>query len=193
VTQADVALIVLAAGHSARMGGPNKLLMAWRGTPLIARAVKGLEDLSFCRRILVTGRDPAEVVAAAQVGQDWDVVHNPDAACGLASSLNVGLSALSAGQCALVVLGDMPSVIPEVFRALLDAWVPTAYAVVPACNGAWGNPVFLGPDAIKDCLGLSGDRGARGLLIAHKEAVIEVTTTCSGILFDVDIAEDFDA
>jgi CTP:molybdopterin cytidylyltransferase MocA len=46
------------------------------------------------------------------------VVHNLDAACGLASSLNVGLSAVSAGQCALVVLGDMPSVIPEVFHAL---------------------------------------------------------------------------
>lgn len=189
---ADIALIVLAAGNSTRMGGPNKLLMQWRGQPLIRQSVARLEHVPAARRIFVTGRDNAEVIAAAQLGQDWQVIHNRDAVTGLASSLRLGLGALDKRQLALVALGDMPDVSPEVFHALMDAWVPSAYAIVPVYQGNWGNPVLLGAKAIADCSTLIGDRGARGLLNAHKDACIEVVTTCSGILFDIDTAADFD-
>ncbi len=187
---ADIALIVLAAGNSTRMGGPNKLLMDWRGKPLIRHSVARLEDVHVSRRIFVTGRDPVEVVTAAQLKQDWEVRHNGDAVTGLASSLKLGLSALDKGHLALVVLGDMPDVSTAVFHALIDAWVPSAYAIVPVYKGSWGNPVLLGADAISDCSALLGDRGARGLLSEHRNACIEVATTCSGILFDIDTAAD---
>ncbi len=46
-------LIMLAAGLSRRMGGPNKLLQLYRGKPLLAHALRGGEDMEFFDRVAV--------------------------------------------------------------------------------------------------------------------------------------------
>jgi molybdenum cofactor cytidylyltransferase len=189
----EIALVVLAAGHARRMGGPNKLLMDWAGAPLVSWCLKPLVDQAFSRRIFVTGRDAKEVVQAANLGPDWVIVHNEAAQRGMASSLLCGLAMVPDGHSALVVLGDMPDVSQELVTQMMGRWDDGAYALVPSYQGAWGNPVILGPRAISDCAALTGDLGARGLLLANVQACLVVETDCAGVLFDLDRPSDFTA
>ena len=71
----NIAALVLAAGRSSRMGGPNKLLAEIGGRPLVRIAVE--EALASRARpvIVVTGHQ-RERVEAALAGLPVDFVHN---------------------------------------------------------------------------------------------------------------------
>ena len=90
-----IAAIILAAGRSTRMGGPNKLLAEIGGRPLVRIAAE--EALASRARpvIVVTGHQ-RDKVEAALAGLDVQRVHNPDFAEGLSTSLKAGLAARAA-------------------------------------------------------------------------------------------------
>ncbi|HEX8666483.1 MAG TPA: molybdopterin-binding/glycosyltransferase family 2 protein, partial [Beijerinckiaceae bacterium] len=120
----SVAAVVLAAGRSRRMGGPNKLLATIGGVPLVRRAVEAAKGSRASPVIVVTGHQ-AEAVGAALAGLDATVVHNPDYAEGLSTSLTVGIAALPpAAEAAVVCLADMPGVTAAVIDRLIAAYRP---------------------------------------------------------------------
>ena len=105
-----IAAVILAAGRSTRMGGPNKLLAEIGGKPLVRIAAE--EALASRARpvIVVTGHQRDKVEAALE-GLDVQRVHNPDFAEGLSTSLKAGLAAVPDDvDGAIVCLGDMPQV-----------------------------------------------------------------------------------
>ena len=77
-----IAAVVLAAGRSTRMGGPNKLLAEIGGRPLVRIAAE--EALaSHARPVIVVTGHQRDKVEAALAGLDVKRVHNPDFAEGL--------------------------------------------------------------------------------------------------------------
>ncbi len=105
-----VAALILAAGRSSRMRGPNKLLARFDGEPLIRRMAKRALASKADPVIVVTGHR-ADDIAAALDGLDVEIAHNPDFADGLATSLKTGLHAVPDGAAgALVLLADMPEI-----------------------------------------------------------------------------------
>lgn len=185
------AAIVLAAGLSRRMGGPNKLLMAHRGKPLIAWAVAAACASRAQRVVLVTGRDGDAVALAA--GQHAKLVraHNLRPTDGLSASLKLGLAQTGEADAVAVLLGDMPGVEATLLDLLFEAWRADAYAAVPVFQGEAGNPVILGRAAMADCAALEGDRGARKLIDAHAAKVLRVPVSTRAILADFDAPADF--
>src|SRR5262249_31268049 len=87
-----IAAVVLAAGRSTRMGGPNKLLAEIAGRPLVRIVVE--EALASRARpiIVVVGHQRAEVEKAL-AGLPVEVVYNADFAQGLGTSLKAGIAA----------------------------------------------------------------------------------------------------
>src|SRR5690606_12213712 len=105
-----VAALLLAAGRSTRMGGPNKLLEDLHGKPIVRHAAEALAASGASPVVAVTGHE-GERVASALAALDIELVHNPDYADGLSTSLKAGLAALPPDSDAVVVaLGDMPDV-----------------------------------------------------------------------------------
>src|SRR3954462_444954 len=105
-----VAAIVLAAGRSTRMGGPNKLLAEIGGKPLVRMAAEQALASRARPVIVVTGHQRDKVEAALQ-GLDVRTVHNPNFAEGLSTSVKAGLAAVPEhADGAIVCLGDMPQV-----------------------------------------------------------------------------------
>ena len=88
-----IAAIVLGAGRSSRMGGPNKLLAEINGKPLI-RMVTEQALASRARPVLVVTGHQRERVEAALAGLPVQLVHNPHFADGLGTSLKAGIAAL---------------------------------------------------------------------------------------------------
>jgi molybdenum cofactor cytidylyltransferase len=187
---AKVQAIVLAAGRSTRMGGPNKLMAHFGGKPLIRQIVERALKSSASGVVVVTGHQPARIRAALE-GLDVAFAHNPDFASGLASSLKAGIGAVGddAGG-ALILLGDMPAVSSDVIDRLLSAFrKASGQAIVRATHdGRRGNPVLL-PRALFGAVAqLEGDTGARHLVEAGTMPVVDIEVGEAAAI-DVDTLE----
>lgn len=185
--------IVLAAGMARRMSGPNKLLLPFRGKPLVRWAAEAACGSIAERVVLVTGRDGDAVAEAAGEHARLTRTHNEAPERGLATSLHLGLAAAAGAECIAVLLADMPLVDAALIDDLFARWRAGAYAIVPVHQGAMGNPVILGVEAAADCMKLEGDAGARKLLEAHSADVMRAPVATTAIFADVDSAPDLAA
>jgi molybdenum cofactor cytidylyltransferase len=186
-----IAAVVLAAGRSTRMGGPNKLLAELGGKPLVRIAVEQALASRASPVIVVTGHD-RERIEAALSGLAVRLVHNPDFAAGLGTSLRAAIAAVPGeADGAIVCLGDMPSVDAALIDRLIEAFDPEkgALAVVPTIDGQRGNPVLWARRFFPDLMAIEGDIGARHLIARYGEAVAEVAVSGKGALVDVDTPE----
>ena len=184
-----VLAVVLAAGQSSRMG-TNKLLADVQGQPMIARTVSAIRP-AVDHMIVVTGRD-APLIASALAGQPVELVHNPDFALGLATSLKRGLEALPAdADAVLVALADMPLVDAEIIGKLIAAFNPAEHRsiCVPVYNGQRGNPVLWGRQHLAALMALNGDKGGRALVDQYTDDVVEVAMPDAAVLTDIDTPE----
>ena len=82
---AEIAVILLAAGESRRMGATNKLLLPVDGEPLVRRTARILVSLASVRVTAVLVHDANEV-ASALSGLDVMLTVNSDFAKGQRSS-----------------------------------------------------------------------------------------------------------
>lgn len=185
---AGVAAIVLAAGRSSRMGGPNKLLENLGGRPVVRHVVEAALASHASPVIVVTGHDEARVKAAL-AGTDVRFVDNPAYADGLSTSVKAGVAALPENTAgAAICLGDMPGISAALLDRMIGAFEPErgALIVVPVRQGRRGNPVLWAKRFFPDLLRLEGDIGARKLTESYAEGVVEFETADDGAFFDID-------
>nr|WP_275448340.1 molybdopterin-binding/glycosyltransferase family 2 protein [Mesorhizobium sp. IRAMC:0171] len=186
----EVPVVLLAAGRSSRMGGPNKLLALFGGTPL-ARLSAERALASKANGVLVVIGHQGERVKNALAGLQVTFVENPHFAEGLSTSLKVGVSTLADDAAGvLVVLGDMPGVSPSDLDRLIDAFRASGgRSVVRAShNGRRGNPVILPRSLFSAVSHLEGDTGARHIVEAEGLDIIDVEIG-AGAFVDVDTRE----
>lgn len=188
-----VAAIVLAAGRSSRMAPRNKLLEPFAGEPVIVGVVRAALNSGARPVIVVTGH-AAPRIAEGLHGFDVALVYNPRFADGMSTSLNAGIAALREDHDgALVMLGDMPQVVPADLRALLAAFAAAndrRAICVPVRAGRRGNPVLWGAAYFPAIMQIAGDVGAKHLLATRAGDVIEVPAESDGVLADIDVPAD---
>lgn len=186
-----IAGLVLAAGRSTRMGGPNKLLEPVLGSPLVRHAAKAALGAGLSEVVVVTGHQARSVEGALE-GLAVRFARNEDYAEGLSTSLKTGLAALGPDVDGVVVLlGDMPGVTSPLVRRMTAAYDPEAgaHVVAPVRGGRRGNPVLWGRRFFGELARVEGDVGGRHLLELHPEAVREIEAEDDGALIDVDTPE----
>jgi molybdenum cofactor cytidylyltransferase len=182
-----IAAIVLAAGLSSRMGR-NKLESEIAGRPLVRVAVEAACASAAGPIIVVTGKDASRIEALLG-GLPVSFVRNPDFTNGLSTSLICGIDAVPEScDGALVLLGDMPAITPELIDRLIAAFAPDEARAV--CVASWrgrrGNPVLWSRQFFPDIRLLEGDAGAKSLIAANGELVCEVDAGNDAPLLDID-------
>jgi molybdenum cofactor cytidylyltransferase len=191
----EIAAIVLAAGLSSRFEAGSeetKLVLQLFGKPLVRHVAEAVLA-SRARPVLVITGHAATQVENALENLDLSFIFNPDYRTGLASSLRAGLAALpetAAGV--LVLLADMPCVSVSIIDRLLQAFDESGLsplAVVPVRTGLRGNPALIGRDLFDSIKRLEGDQGARALLEAAGNDVLECLIDDKAIEIDVDTKE----
>jgi molybdenum cofactor cytidylyltransferase len=188
VQKKRIAAVVLAAGRSTRMGGPNKLLAEIARRPLVRIAAEAALA-SRARPVIVVAGHQREQIERALAGLPVRFVDNPDFAQGLGTSLRAGIAAVPPdADGAIVCLADMPGVDAELINRLIDAFDPDrgALVVVPTFEGKRGNPVLWSRRFFADLMAIEGDVGARHLIGLYSEAVVEVPVDGKATLIDVD-------
>jgi molybdenum cofactor cytidylyltransferase len=195
-----VGAVVLAAGHSSRMRGSNKLLEPLREAPVVAHVVDAALAAGAAPVVVVTGHQGG-AIAEALVGRPITLMGNPRWNEGMSTSLSAGVRAVEGrADGALICLGDMPAVTVSDLEALIEAFrddvraasqgpdraLPAAW--VPVHGGRRGNPVLWGANGFPRLHALRGDLGAKWLLAELGSQVREVPAG-PGVLFDVDTPE----
>jgi molybdenum cofactor cytidylyltransferase len=191
-----VAVLVLAAGRSTRMGGPNKMLADANGAPLVVHAVKAALESQAVEILVVLGHMADQVRAGIENAipgrSRLRFVTNPDFVDGLSTSVRTGIGALSSNvDAAIVQLGDMPGVGAGLLNRLIAAFSPVEGRAicVPTVGGKRGNPVLWARRFFPEMATLSGDSGAKHLIGEHADLVCEVEMTGEAAITDIDTPE----
>jgi molybdenum cofactor cytidylyltransferase len=187
--------IVLAAGQSSRMPGSQKLLLDIDGVPMVRRVYEAASEGGCHQTVVVYAEDDVK----RAIDGRGELVFNPKAYTGMASSLRVGLKAMRPEiEAAVVLLGDQPLVGSRTVATLLRAWrregSRPAVAVSQATDemgekDGWAPPVVLARELWGELLALRGDSGARQVLHGRPELLDVVPAP--GRPDDIDTPDDY--
>ena len=188
----SIGVIILAAGAGGRLrriGGPgkDKLLADCTGRDGAVRSVieQVLVNLpaSLEKRVLVTSKDRPQAIRMAQAyGCDFVELDSP----GLGDSIAAGVRACPELDGWLMVLGDMPFILPSSIEQVV-AGIREDGISVPVLAGEYGHPVGFGREFGPKLMALTGDRGAKVLFAGAQ--VVEVAVDDPGVVWDVDVPE----
>ena len=186
--QKSVAILILAAGQSRRMGSQNKLLAEINGKPMLRHTAEQALKSRAAAVFAVTGHE-REKIQPLLDEMGIPALHNPDYANGLSSSLKTGFRALAGKfEGILVCLGDMPLITAELFNTLIEAFdrEEGRAIVVPTYQGKRGNPVLIASSFEADILAITGDIGAKSLIAENEPMVFNVEVGDNSIFADID-------
>jgi molybdenum cofactor cytidylyltransferase len=195
----SVGAVLLAAGAGSRLGDRPKPLLELGGVPLILRQLVALSGAGVDEVVVVLGHH-AEAIEPAVRSFPITLVRNPSPDDGQATSVRIGLRALSPRLDALIVaLADQPLIDAQDITALIGAFKKRGDAamVVPRVlgedgRGEPGNPVIFDAALRDEWLAGSADLACRRWRQAHPERVQWMETDNRRYRIDIDTPEDLE-
>ena len=188
---------VLAAGQSSRMGRSKALLPygpsardTFLDRILASMRRAGLDD------VLVIGRpdDSNLIDVVLQPAVPARFVANPNHERGQITSIVAALNAIDRPgvRGLLVIPVDMPLVQPQTFAALLLAFEANPQMIVRAAHGGrHGHPVIFDRGSFDPLRHADPATGAKAVLRAREDRVLDVEVPDAGVLTDVDTMQDY--
>ncbi len=187
-----MAAVILAAGHSSRMG-LFKPLLTIGGQTLLERAISlfascGIDDI---RAVVGHCREQVEPVLE-QAG--IPAIVNTIDHCDMFSSVRLAIEDMGPDIGALILLPvDIPLVRPWTVQCLLDQHARNpASILVPSFQGKKGHPVVIPAryfDPVRKC---DGENGLRGALKPLASKTLTLPVPDANILFDMDTPADYE-
>jgi CTP:molybdopterin cytidylyltransferase MocA len=182
------AILILAAGASRRMRGADKLLETVGGEPVLLRAAR-----AACRVA-------AEVIVALPAGDTARTAWLTDLALrrvrveprAMSASIRAGVAACR-GEALTIMLADMPEIGAPELAAHARAWAEGTRPILQAttADGRPGQPVTFARALFPELAALTGDAGARSLLLRHP--VARHALPGAAAITDLDTPEDWAA
>ncbi len=184
----NIAIVLLAAGSSSRMGSPKQLI-DFQGKKLIQIVVERLLACRCFPTVVVLGAN-AKNIAPYLDYPDLNVIENPSWSTGMASSIRSGLEFVEtmfpeAGQI-LFALVDQPFVEAEHYYVLVEAAERHPDKVIAAFyEGQAGAPMLFPRRHYALLSRLTGDRGAGAAVRSMSaEEVVHVPLPTAAVDWD---------
>ena len=178
------------------MGHPKALLPCAAGAQgtFLERIVATIQAAGI-RAPLVVGRpEDAELAGVVETIRGAQFVANPDHARGQLTSILAALDALKESQPKglLVMPVDMPFVTADTFRMTLQAAAAHPDRIIRACHaGRHGHPVVFNRGSFAALRAADPSIGAKSVLRARPEHVLDLDTPDAGVLRDLDTIDDY--
>jgi len=171
--KSKIAIIILAAGSSSRLGRPKQLILK-DGETLIRSVAKMAMDLQEDRVLVITGAFDKEVRQSLE-GLDITVIYNDEWQEGIASSIRKGIGQLEGMdyEGALFLVCDQVKLNLPLLKEIVQSYRAGNSSVVCCRYGAQlGIPALFGAAHFQELLQLRGDRGAKALIQASDDKTI---------------------
>jgi molybdenum cofactor cytidylyltransferase len=190
----EVALILLAAGSSSRMG-QSKQLLPIDGKPLLLKAVEAAVGAESGKTIVVLGsgeEDHRKIIQHLPV----DIISNPEWKKGMGTSLRMGLNhALNKipGLGAVIILVcDQPFLTPHHLMALIEKYKATNKPIVAsAYANTTGVPALFDRSLFQKLKAVEDGQGAKKIIRDETKQVVSVEFPEGSV--DLDTRQDVDA
>ncbi len=186
-----LACLVTAAGSGSRFG-MDKLMLPVSGQPMGVHALDTLRLDAFALRVLITSNDKGYLIDAAKE-RGFGVVINPAPDNGMSSSVRLGTEhILTTGEYdgILYAVADQPNLSASTVEKLIDAFEREPACIwAPEAEGKRGNPVIFPASLFPELMQISGDRGGRQVIAAHRE-LLRTVQVPAWELKDIDRKED---
>ncbi|MBC3949302.1 nucleotidyltransferase family protein [Pseudomonas folii] len=187
-----VCAVVLAAGEGTRFQaiagqGQSKLLARCIGRdgverPVLEHALVNLQGV-VDKVLVITRPDCSQIISLAQRYRCELVML---ASAGMGDSIAAAVAAEPDHRAWLIVLGDMPFILPQTLHKVA-ASLEDGLISVPVLSGELGHPVGFGRQYGPALMALNGDQGARRLF--NDGCVEQVEVDDPGVLWDVDVPD----
>jgi molybdenum cofactor cytidylyltransferase len=198
-SRTTIGAVLLAAGAGTRLGGRPKALLELGGVPLVLRQLIALSGAGVDEVVVVLGHHAAAIEPVVQ-RFPITVARNPSPDDGQASSVRIGLQALSPRlDAVMVALADQPLVNEHDITALIGAFKKRGDAsmVVPRVSGESGefepgNPIIFDAALREEWLAGDADLACRKWRQRHPERVRWFDTDNRRYRVDIDTPEDLE-
>ncbi len=185
----NIAILILAAGSSSRMGVAKQLLPAGKTTLLgvtIERALQSNAHKMYC----VLGAN-AEAVKKSISKYSVESIFNPEYKSGLSSSIVTGIQYLinQNFDAVLILLGDQPLITTQYLNEMIDTFNNHDGKIIASnYNKTMGVPTIIPKTHYNQLLKLKGDKGAKDWLNTRNQEIIPLKNTN---LMDIDTKKEY--
>lgn len=180
--------IIMASGLSTRMG-QCKLLLNYKGNPLIDMVLEAVEKSELQPKIIVTGN---KKIAQLAKKRNLQTIINVNGHLGQSESIKIGVLNSDKADGYAFILGDQPYINYDFINKLIDEFEENRNnIIVPIHKGRRGNPVIFPKKYREDLLSLQGDVGGRVLVKKYSEYIRFIEIMEENILLDIDTKEDY--
>lgn len=184
----SVAIILLAAGNSSRLGRPKQLLPFGESTLLRHAAETALA--STLGPVLVVLGAVEEKCRETLCGLPVTIITNPAWHEGMGRSIAAGMQAVreSEHRATIIMLCDQPAITPDMLRSLAEHQRATGQAIVATQSGeSLGPPALFTAPHFPQLRLLHGPQGAR-TLFQNQPALATISIPDAAL--DIDTEED---
>ena len=192
-SQSDIAVVVLAAGASNRMGEPKQLLK-WGQTTLLGHTLKTVKEIGFQDVFLVLGAN-FELIGKEVNDKSITILNNTNWNQGLGTSIAFAVKYLQQFKMhtkgVLFVLCDQPFITVDYLKTMVSTFKQNTNQIITTSyeNGKQGVPALFDASYFDELLQLKDDYGARYMLEKHHHKVEALVPPTKNM--DLDTKEDY--
>ncbi|MEH2394266.1 MAG: nucleotidyltransferase family protein [Nostoc sp.] len=187
--KSTIAIMILAAGASTRMGTPKQLLL-YQGRSFL-QYITEMAIASVCQPVVVVLGANAEQIHPQIKQLPVRVVKNLDWACGMSTSIKSGIELLNnlpqKIEAVVITLCDQPFVSHQIINQLFDAYYSEKKPII-ACEyaGTLGVPSLFSKIFFSELAALKEASGAKKVINNNLNEVFSIPFPLGNI--DIDIA-----
>lgn len=185
----NIAVVVLAAGSSSRLGHP-KQLVDYRGKNLLQHHIDVLNSKEFGVKVLILGASKTEIEQKINP-HNFTIVENKEWEEGIASSIRAGVKAVQGEaniERILITVCDQPYIDKQILDRLVDA--SKSEIVASSYGSRLGVPAMFAKNYFSKLLALKGDEGAKRIILNEMDKVAQIKFPHGE--FDIDTPSDLD-
>ena len=186
-----VVAIVLAAGKSSRFGGAKQLEKVGKKA-LLERTLTAVRRSSVDKIVLVLGHEANRILDRIDT-DGLRVVINRRYDAGLSSSVRAGMGEIPDARAVVLVLADQPFQSAATINRLIETYRRSGrHIVAPTLRGAQRNPVLFDRSLFWELMSLSGDAGAKPIILRHPDEVLSLEVSDPRQFLDIDTRADLE-
>ncbi|MDJ0509300.1 MAG: nucleotidyltransferase family protein [Crocosphaera sp.] len=190
--ESRIAMMILAAGASTRMGTPKQLL-SYQGLSLLGKTIKTALS-SVCQPIVVVlGAYEQQIKAEVELS-DVSIVENPNWHLGMGATIAQGmlfiLSSFQGIDAVIISVCDQPFLSTEIINNLVTSYHSTGKPII-ACQYAdtLGVPALFNHRFFEELTLMKETAGAKQLIKTYKNQVFSIPFVSGAI--DIDTPEEY--
>lgn len=188
-----LAVLILAAGNSSRMGVPKQLLK-WKDTNLLQHTINTVNALRSDAVFVVLGAHYNAIIAQINV-ESATVMYNPNWEVGMGNSIAFGVNEIKKlhpeVEAILITLSDQPLINVSYLKLIVENYHLNKHKMVCTLykNNKLGVPAIFNQVYFEALKKLNHDKGAKDLLTKYASQIVHVDGM--DVVSDIDTKDDY--